>query len=251
MDRYRRWLEMEVEPAVKFDYNRVAVEQTLHNDSQSEPRVIAGQLALQIMEAVGIPTARASLATDAEAAVRLAGEIGYPVVMKIESPDIVHKTEFGGVMVGLDSTEAVRAAYETMVANVQKRGVNRIDGVMLQKMATGREVILGLKRDPQYGHAVLFGLGGIYAEVMKDISLRVVPITRYDAYGMIREIRSYSLLAGARGAEPADINALTESLLRLSQLAGDFPQIRELDINPLLVAEVGKGVIAVDCRLVI
>jgi len=251
MNRYRRWLEMEVEPAVKFDYDRTAVEQTLHNDSQSEPRVIAGQPALQILEAVGIPTARASLATDAEAAVRLAAEIGYPVVMKIESPDIVHKTEFGGVVVGLDSTEAIRAAYETMVANVQKHGVSRIDGVMLQKMATGREVILGLKRDAQYGHAVLFGIGGIYAEVMKDVSLRVAPLTRRDAADMIHEIRSYALLAGARGAEPADLEALTESLLRLSQLAGDFPQIRELDINPLLVAKIGEGVTAVDCRLVI
>jgi acetyltransferase len=189
--------------------------------------------------------------TDADAAVRLAAEIGYPVVMKIESPEIVHKTEFGGVMVGLDSPEAVRGAYETMMANVQKRGVSRVDGVILQRMGTGREVILGLKRDPQYGHAVLFGIGGIYAEVMKDVSLRVAPLTRRDAAGMIREIRSYSLLAGARGAEPADIEALTESLLRLSQLAVDFPQIRELDINPLLVGPQNKGVLAVDCRLVV
>jgi acyl-CoA synthetase (NDP forming) len=170
--------------------------------------------------------------------------------MKIVSPDIIHKTELGGVKVGVSSPEAVRDAYAEITGNIKRlKPEARITGIMVQAMAKGREAILGLKRDPQFGAAIMFGLGGIYTEVLKDVSFRVAPITPQDARNMISEIRSLPLLTGARGTKKADIEAIARCLEGLSQLALDFPQILELDINPLMVDEPGRGAVAVDCRI--
>jgi acyl-CoA synthetase (NDP forming) len=174
------------------------------------------------------------------------------VVMKIVSPDIIHKTESGGVKVALNTAEAVRDSYTEILENVgQHEPEARITGVLVQAMARGQEVILGLKRDSQFGAAIMFGLGGIYTEVLKDVSFRVAPITRQDAIDMIHEIRSFPLLSGARGSKAADIDVIASYLMQLSQLAIDFPEIVELDINPLVVSEPGQGTVAVDCRIVL
>ena len=152
--------------------------------------------------------------------------------------------------VALESPEVIHNAYTEIVENARRLMPQaQIVGVDIQTMARGREVILGVNRDPQFGPLLMFGLGGVYVEVLKDVSFRVAPITRQDAVDMIHEIRSYPLLVGVRGEKSADIQAIIECLLRLSQLVTDFPQIMELDINPLMVGEAGKGATAVDCRM--
>jgi acetyltransferase len=172
-------------------------------------------------------------------------------VLKICSPDILHKSDVGGVRVGLTEEIETIHAFRQMMDNVRKRMPNaRVEGVLVQKMVKGgKEIILGMTRDPQFGPMLMFGLGGIYVEVLKDVSFRIAPITRPEAEEMIREIRSFRLLRGVRGEPPADFDALVECLLRLSQLVIDFPQIVELDINPLAVFGKDQGAVAIDARM--
>jgi len=212
-----------------------------------------GLEALPALEAYGIPTLRYRIVSGAENAVAAAREIGYPVVMKIVSPQITHKSDVGGVRVGLADDAAVLKAYSKMMKDVRTAVPNcRISGVLIQQMAVGgREVILGMSRDPQFGPLLLFGLGGIYVEVLKDVQFRVAPLSEKDALGMIYGIRAHQLLEGVRGEEPADIPALVEMLERLSQLVTDFPGILELDINPVKVYPKGKGCLALDARMTI
>jgi acetyltransferase len=206
-----------------------------------------------ILTAYGIRVPKSKLCPNAEEAVAFAAEIGYPVVMKIASPDILHKTDVGGVRIGLESPNDVRDAFDLMVYRAQKFQPNaQIWGCLVQEQVRGgKEVITGMNRDPQFGPLVMFGLGGIYVEVLKDVSFRIAPFDRKEALAMIREIRSFGLLRGVRGEPPADLDATAESLLRLSQLVTDFPEIVEMDINPLMVFEKGRGVMGVDMRLVL
>ena len=173
--------------------------------------------------------------------------------MKIVSPQISHKTDVGGVRLGLSSEEEVARAFVEITSSVRRLAPSVwIAGVSVQEMVTGgRELILGFSRDPQFGPLLMFGLGGIYVEVLKDVAFRVAPLSRRDAEEMIREIRAYPLLAAYRGTEPADEEAIVDALLRLSALSCDFPEIQELDINPLLVLPKGKGIRAIDCRMTI
>ena len=192
---------------------------------------------------------REALATTAEQAVDLAGQIGYPVVMKIVSPMIPHKTEAGGVKVGVRDAQAVREAFAEIVANAGRHSPGApIDGVLVQAMVSGgTEVILGVTQDPLFGPAILFGLGGIFAEVMKDVCFRIAPITRSEAMAMIRSIKAFPILDGARGRPKADLEALADALVRLAALAVDLQDsIAEIDINPLIVLPAGQGVVAVD-----
>ncbi len=252
MNQYRRWLTREAAAPEVFKGDRDAVKVVLASARERGTTILGGLEAARVIGAYGFRVAKSGLARDAEAAVRLAGEIGYPVVMKISSPDITHKTDVGGVMLGLATAEVVRHAYGEMMGAIQSRQPGaRIEGVTIEAMARGREVILGMKRDPQFGAAIMFGLGGIYTEILRDVSFRVAPFARQDALDMTQEIRGYPLLAGARGEKPADVTAIADLLLRLAQLALDFPELRELDINPLLVAEPGQGAVAVDCRILI
>jgi acetyl coenzyme A synthetase (ADP forming)-like protein len=252
MNQYRLWVQRKVEAPVVIVRDRNYLQSLICKAREQRVQVIAGLDAMKVLETYGIQLAECSLAKNAEEAVRLAADIGYPVVMKIVSPDIIHKTEFGGVKVALNTAEAVRDSYTEILENVRQHEPEaRITGVMVQAMARGQEVILGLKRDFQFGAALMFGLGGIYTEVLKDVSFRVVPITRQDAIDMIHEIRSFPLLSGARGSKVADIDVIASYLKQLSQLAIDFPEIVELDINPLVVSEPGQGTVAVDCRIVI
>ena len=193
------------------------------------------------------------MATSSDHAVELADGIGYPVVMKIDSPDILHKTEAGGLKLRLGDAEAVRGAFAEIMANCQAYNAEaRLNGVLVQEMVLGgTEVIVGLNNDPQFGPTVMFGLGGIFVEILKDVSLRVAPLDREDALSMIKEIKSYKILAGARGRAKLDVDAIADVLVRVSKLALDLEDdLAELDINPLLVLPEGQGVRVADALVI-
>jgi len=207
--------------------------------------------AKEILKAYDFNILSGSLATNAEQAVETANRIGYPVVLKISSPEIVHKSDFGGVRINLANSEQVRDAFDLMMLRVQRRAPNAyIRGAYVEKMGTrGREVILGMTRDPQFGPLLMFGLGGIFVEVMKDVTFHLAPITAEEAMQMLKGTRSYALLKGARGQAPVDLNAIASALQRISQLATDYPEITELDINPFIVGEVGAEAYVADARM--
>jgi acyl-CoA synthetase (NDP forming) len=204
-----------------------------------------------ILEEAGIPTARARLATTADEAVAAAREVGFPVVLKIVSPDITHKSDVGGVKLNLGTPDKVKAAFDEIVTAAKKAQPHaKVDGVSVQKMARpGIEVIMGMSQDAQFGPVLMFGLGGILVEVLKDVSFRLVPITPRDARQMIQEIKGRPLLEGYRGQEPADIEALEKLLLRLSDFVEKHPEIAELDLNPIFAYK--DGAIAVDARIIL
>jgi acetyltransferase len=221
------------------------IEEHRHDLIESEAR--------EVLKAYGFRLPESRIARTTQEALKTASEIGYPVVMKIASPDILHKSDMGGVRVGLKDEGMVEEAFFDMTSKIRLRQPGaRVLGVMVQEMIPmGKEVILGITRDIQFGPMIMFGLGGIYVEVLKDVSFRIAPVSVQEADAMIREIRAFPLLRGARGEARADIKGIREALLRLSQLAVDFPEIVEGDINPLLVLPEGKGAVAVDARLTI
>jgi acetyl coenzyme A synthetase (ADP forming)-like protein len=201
----------------------------------------------EVLKAYGIPVAPMRLATSADDAAAAARELGFPVVLKVASADIAHKTDAGGIIVGLASADAVRDNYRYMMSTVAERMPRaRIDGAVVQKMVKGREVIVGVTRDPTFGPVVTFGLGGIFVEVLKDVQQRIAPLSREDIKGMITGIRSFPILAGARGKRPADVAAVEDIIARATQIALDFPEVQELEVNPLLVCDEGEGAWAVD-----
>lgn len=205
----------------------------------------------QVLAAVGIPVAEAQLARTAEDAGKAAKKAGFPVVIKIVSQDITHKSDVGGVRVGLESTKEVISAFEEMLDAVREVQPDaRIEGVAVQHMAlAGIEVIIGMSKDPQFGPVLMFGLGGVLVEVLKDVAFRIVPLEPRDARQMVREIKGYPVLEGARGRDAADIAALESLILNLSEFVEANPQIEELDLNPVFVYP--DGVIAVDARIVV
>lgn len=220
--------------------------------AHSEDRAVLTEIeSKQILAAAGIPVAEATLAASADEAAKAAAKAGFPVVLKIVSPDVTHKSDVGGVKVGLEDEAAVRAAYDEIVGAVKERQPKaRIEGVAVQAMARpGTEVIVGMSKDPQFGPVLMFGLGGIFVEVLKDVAFRIVPLEERDAREMIDEINGRAVLDGVRGGEPADIGALAELLLKLSAFAEANPQVEELDLNPVFAYK--DGCIAVDARIVV
>ncbi len=208
--------------------------------------------AKQVLRAYGIPTTRESLASSPDEAVQAAEAIGYPVAMKIMSPDILHKTEAGGVILNVTSAGEVRECFDRIMANARAYKQDaRLEGVLVQEMLpAGTEVIVGINRDPVFGSTVVAGLGGIFVEVLQDVALRVVPVSPADAAAMLEELRGAKVLKGLRGQPPADTKAVLDIILRVSRLAQDFPQIAELDINPLLVFPEGGGACAADALII-
>jgi acetyl coenzyme A synthetase (ADP forming)-like protein len=206
-----------------------------------------------VLSAYGLPMLRSRLVQDEAGAVRAAQEIGFPVALKIVSPEIVHKVDVGGVKLNLQSEAEVKNAYGQMINKVRgaKQEVN-IWGVFVQEMVrNGKETILGMKRDPHFGPLLMFGLGGIYVEVFRDVIFRIAPIRELGAWHMIEGIKGIQLLRGFRGEPPSDLEAISQSLSRLSQLVIDFPEIEEMDINPLIVLPAGSGARVVDARILI
>lgn len=236
-----------------FDVDKDAVREVFEK-VRGEGRVTIGDFeARTILEAYGLTIPQSRLAEDAEQAVKFAAEIGYPVVLKIASPNILHKTDVGGVRVGLRNAQDVRDAFDLMVYRAQRYVPGaEIWGCLVQEMTPeGLEVLVGMNRDPQFGPLVTFALGGIYVEILKDATFRVAPFARSEAKQMLEEIRARALLEGVRGRPPADSEAIVDALLRIGQLVTDFPEIVELDINPLMVFDQGQGAIAIDMRLVL
>ena len=202
----------------------------------------------------GIPVTKFKVAKSEEEAVKFAKEIGFPVVLKIVSPDVIHKSDVGGVYINIKNEEEVREKYRIIINNVKKHIPNaRIYGIFVQEMAPeGIEVIVGGLRDPQFGPTIMFGLGGIFVEVLKDVSFRIVPITRMDAEEMIHEIKGYKLLEGYRMGYKADIESIIDILLKVSSMMEELP-IKELDLNPIFVYEKGAkvGAKVIDARMVV
>lgn len=253
MERYRRWLERPPQRLVHFQVRKEQVQEVFDN-ARKEGRLSLGEVeARQVAEAYGLRLPKAQLARSPDEAVRLAAEIGYPVVMKIASPDILHKSDIGAVKVGLNNSTDVRDAYELIEYRARRHHPDAdIWGILVQQMVSGgREVIIGMSRDPQFGPMLMFGLGGIYVEVLKDVVFRIAPIDRTEAREMVESIRSFPLLKGVRGQAPADVDAIVETILRVSQLVTDFPEIVEMDVNPLIVHEVGQGAVVLDARIIL
>jgi len=237
-----------------FDTDDQAVRDVLDKARHDGRYAIGDAEAWDILEAYGIRIPDTKLAESQDEAVKIAAEIGYPVVLKIASPDILHKTDVGGVKVGLENGEEVRDAFELMTYRAERYLPEaRIWGCQVQEMAPpgGLEVLIGMNRDPQFGPLITFGLGGIYVEVLKDVTFRVAPFSRREAQEMLNEIRSYPLLEGVRGKPPVDKEAIVDILLRMGQLVQTFPEIAEFDINPLMVYPREQGAIAIDMRLVL
>jgi len=198
-----------------------------------------------------IPVTTFKLAKSEEEAAEFAGQIGFPVVLKIVSPDIIHKSDVGGVMVNLKSAVEVRNAYGKILENAKKYNpAAKIVGVLVQEMAPqSTEVIVGAIKDPQFGQTLMFGLGGIFVELLKDVTFRVAPITQEDAHEMVIKVKAYPLLKGYRNTPPADIDAIINVLLNTSKLVMDYPEIKELDLNPIMAYE--KGAKTVDARIIL
>lgn len=199
----------------------------------------------------GIPVTRSELAENEEEALKLAEKIGFPVVLKIVSPDIIHKSDVGGVIVNLKNAKEVGNAYKQILSNVKKHDANaKIVGMLVQEMApASTEVIVGSIKDPQFGPALMFGLGGVFVEVLKDVTFRIAPVNEEEAHEMIEEVKAYPLLKGYRGSPPADINAIVKIILATSKLVMEHEEIKELDLNPIMVYE--KGAKAADARIIL
>jgi acetyltransferase len=206
-----------------------------------------------MLRAVGIAVPRDRLATSPDEAAAAAREIGLPVALKLISADVLHKTDAGGVLLDVGDETTERAGFDALLQRAHATHPGAvIQGVQVQEtIRGGREVILGIKRDPTFGPLVMFGMGGIYAEVLAGVSFRLAPLSRLDAEEMIAEVRSAKLLAGLRGGPPADSGALIDALVRVSWLAHACPRVSELDINPLLVLPEGQGAFAADVRLIL
>ena len=191
------------------------------------------------------------LAKNAQEAATLAGQIGFPVVLKIVSPDIIHKSDAGGVMLNLKTVAEVKNAYTRIFENTKKYdSTAKIVGVLVQEMAPqSTEVIVGAIKDPQFGQTLMFGLGGIFVELLKDVAFRIAPLTREDAYDMVTKVKAYPLLTGYRNKPPADLDAIINILLSTSKLVMDYPEIKELDFNPIMAYE--KGAKTVDARIIL
>jgi acetyl coenzyme A synthetase (ADP forming)-like protein len=251
MSDYRNWLARPVETPPEFAVDKKRVK-AVFQKAQSEGRLGLGDFeARDVLDAYGFKLTQSGLAKTADEAVVLADKIGYPVVMKVASPDILHKSDIGAVKLNVADATAVRDTFE-LITYRAARYVPGADiwGITVQEMAPkGKEVIIGVTADPQFGPVLMFGLGGIYVEVLKDVVFRVAPLTRLDALEMVQGIKSFPLLKGVRGDKPVDLDAAVDAILRISQLVIDFPEIVELDVNPLLLYE--KGSLALDMRIIL
>jgi len=248
---YSDWISKKTDPIVEFDVNEKKVKE-IFDICRNDGRLELGEMeSREILKAYKIDVPKAELARDVNEAKKITRKIGYPVVLKIVSPVILHKTDVGGIKIGIENEKELEENYDQILWNVKKHMPDaKIRGILVQEMIKSKkETIIGMNRDPQFGPVVMFGLGGIYVEILKDVSFRIAPISRKVAKEMVEEIKTINLLKGTRGEKPSDIESIIEILLRFSQLVTDFPEIIEMDINPLFVKERGKGSIAGDARI--
>lgn len=251
MVRYRQWREYTPAATREFAVDKGRVALVVLEAHRAGRTQLGEREAREVIAAYGFRLPQNVLARTVDEAVAAGRNMGFPVALKIVSPDILHKTDVGGVRLNLPDADAVARGFQAIDASVRRFfPTAAIQGIAVQEMVVGgKEVILGMTRDPQFGPLLMFGLGGIYVEVLKDVAFRVAPIGPDEAEAMIREIRSFPLLQGVRGEKASDLAAIVDALCRLSQLCVDFPEILELDVNPLLVKPKGEGAVAIDARL--
>jgi acetate---CoA ligase (ADP-forming) len=251
MYQYSLWKCRPPRRVTRFRVNKRRVERIITRKQRNGLLQVSEGKGKDILSAYGFRIPKGSLAANAEEAIEIAERIGYPVAMKIASPHIVHKTDLGGVQLNLQDAESVEDAFDLMIMKIGKRMPDAvIEGIYVEEMAAkGLEVILGMNRDPQFGPMLMFGLGGIFVEVLKDVTFNLAPITETEAVQMLKSTRSYAMLEGKRGQKRVDIGAIASGLQRISQLTTDFPQILELDINPFIVGEFGSEPIVADVRM--
>ncbi len=251
LDQQRQWMEKPQGSIPTYNVDKAKVETIIKNSLKEGRAQLTTLESIDVLEAYGIRACKYGLATNEEEVAKLGNEIGYPVVMKMTSKTTSHKTDVGGVVVNIKDETQLRNEYKALLQRLEAKGLlDGLEGVIIQEMVKGsREMVCGIATDPQYGPMMMFGLGGVFVEVMKDVTFRIAPLTDNDAMDMIKSVKAYKLLEGARGTTPAQIGQIQETLLRLSQLVNDFKFIDELDINPLLISEkTGEG-IAVDGRI--
>jgi acetyltransferase len=252
--QYSRLTDQEQSPVLSYnDVDQQAVQQIFDRAAEQGQTAFPEAQAMKIMRAYNFPLLQSKVASSPQEAVEIAQEIGGKLAMKIVSDDILHKSDVGGVMLNV-TAETVRAKFEQMMTAVQaNKPEAELDGVLLMEMApdNGTEVILGVTKAPGLGTMIMFGLGGIYVEVLKDVNFAYTPLAKKDAERMVRSLKTAELFDGVRGEKPRDVSALIECIGRLSQLVNDFPQIKELDINPLLSLPQGQGAKVLDVRVVL
>ncbi|HXG06670.1 MAG TPA: acetate--CoA ligase family protein, partial [Nitrososphaera sp.] len=252
---FKKWLDTSATkaPTLEFAKDKNKVKSIFEDVKRQGRNNLLEEEGYEVLKAYGFATPKSILGTTEEECIKAANEIGYPVVMKIASPDIIHKSDAGGVKVGVKNDEELRAAFRSIIESAKKYKSNaKIKGILVQEMVRGaKETILGASQDPTFGSVIMFGLGGIYVEVLRDVVFRIAPIDEREARSMVESIKTIKLLKGVRGEKPSDLKAIADSLQRLSQLVVDFSEIKEFDINPLLVLEEGKGARVVDARIIL
>lgn len=251
MHEYASWRARPPRVVTRFRVNRRRVERIITRRIRTQRFQVGEVKAKSILQAYGFQIPEGYLATTADEAVETAERIGYPVAMKIVSPDIIHKSDLGGVRLNVTNNEAVRDAFDLMMLRIRERAPEAwVEGIYVEKMLNrGLEVIIGMNRDPQFGPMLMFGLGGIFVEVMKDVTFHLAPISEAEAIQMLKATRSYEILKGKRGQKGVDLAAIASGLQRISQLTTDFQQIAELDINPYIVGEIGTEPVVADARM--
>jgi 4-hydroxybutyryl-CoA synthetase (ADP-forming) len=251
MLRFAQWSNTPEGIVRKFVVNKKKVENVFAHVKAEGRKNLLEEEGQEVLRAYGFPVPKSILATKDKDAIKAAKKIGFPVVMKIASPQIIHKSDAGGVKVGLKNPQEVRSAFKEIIKNAKKYDKKAIiKGVLVQEMVKGgKETIIGSKLEPGFGPVIMFGMGGIYVEVLKDVTFRLAPITNTESDEMIASIKTNKLLQGVRGEKPSDLKKLSECIQRLSQLVNDFKEIKELDMNPVLVFAKGKGCKAVDVRI--
>ncbi len=251
LNQQRLWQQRPVGTMPKYDVDRNKAEKIMRQSIEEGRDQLTTRESIDVLDAYGIRVCKSGFATNIDEVVKIGNSIGYPVVMKMTSKTTSHKTDVGGVRINIQSEEQLRNEYNDLIEKLTQKGlIDGLEGVIIQEMVKGnREMVCGIATDPQYGPMMMFGLGGVFIEVMKDVTFRIAPLTDIDAKEMIKSVKAYKLLEGARGTKPAQMEQIEETLLRLSQLVSDYPFIDELDINPLLISEkTGEG-IAVDGRI--
>jgi len=251
MVRYRKWIDKPEGKIVEFKVNKTEVKKILDNAIKAKKKTIVGDEALSIINAYGVKVAGSAKVKTPKDIAKAVADLNFPLVMKIDDPSIIHKTDIGGVITDLRDESEVSEALKAM-KNRFSDSERDFAGVILQEMIKGGvETIIGLNYDPSFGPLMMFGLGGIYVEVMKDVAFKIHPLTDFDAKEMIQSIKGYPLLTGFRGADSVNIEILEETLLRISQLVFDFPVFESFDINPYIVTIKEEKSKAVDARFVL
>jgi len=253
MTKFTWWLKRPQTGIKTYRVIKVRAKEIIQSAKKESRQFLLEQEAYEVLRAYGFPVIKSTLVRSEREAVEAAEKIGFPIVMKIASPDVLHKFDYGGVKLDLKNREQVKRAYQDICESVLRHKPDaRIAGMTVEEMAPpGKEIILGMNRDPQFGPILMFGLGGIYVEALEDVSFRLAPIREYSALAMINKTKTHKILKGFRGGPAYDIESIADCLKRLSQLVVDFEEIQELDINPLLVYEQGKGCKIVDARIII